>query len=191
MLMSLLNLILGTLCGLLSLAFLARFVMQWARAPFYNPVGRFVIAITDWAVKPLRRIVPGLFNLDLASLLPAWLVQVAYLSIIIGVGAGYGGNPATATFSLLAVGALETLHLAIQLISAVVIISALLSWINPFAPTAAVFHQVAAPFLRPVQRILPGIGGVDLSPLVVLLLLQAASVMLNHWRAGLLPFWMS
>lgn len=190
MLMSLLNLILGTLCGLLSLAFLARFVMQWARAPFYNPVGRFVIAITDWAVKPLRRIVPGLFNLDFASLLPAWLVQVLYWSIIVGIGAGYGGRSA-AVFAIVAVGTLETLHLAVQLISAVVIISALLSWINPFAPTAAVFHQVAAPFLRPVQRILPGIGGVDLSPLVVLLLLQAVSMMLNYWRANLLPFWVS
>jgi YggT family protein len=85
-------------------------------------------------------------------------------------------------------GLVETLRLAIYLAMGVVIMSAILSWVNPYAPIAPVFNQLASPLLRPAQRLIPPIGGVDLSPLVVLLLLQVVLKILGYVRIALLPF---
>lgn len=188
MLLSLFTLIIGSLCDLLALAFLARFAMQWARAPFANPLGRFVVAVTDWAVRPARRLVPGLLGLDFASFLLAWLVQSLFVSVVIGATGLYGGTTATAFGVAALSGLIETLRLAIYLAMGVVIAAALLSWVNPYAPMAPLFNQMAQPLLRPFRRLIPPIGGVDLSPLVVLLLLQAVLIMLGFGRAALLPF---
>jgi YggT family protein len=188
MLLSLFTLIVGTVCDLLTFAFLARFAMQWVRAPFRNPLGRFVLAVTDWAVLPVRKLVPGLFGLDLASLLLAWLVQTAFISIVIGASGIHDGAAATGFGIAMLSGLVETLRLAIYLAMGVVIMSAVLSWVNPHAPIAPVFNQLAGPLLRPFQRLIPLIGGVDLSPLVALLLLQVTLKLLDHARVALLPF---
>jgi YggT family protein len=188
MLLSLFTLIGGTVCDLLSFAFLARFAMQWARAPFRNPLGRFVLAVTDWAVLPARKLVPGLFGLDLASLLLAWLVQTAFISIVIGASGLHGGATAAGFGIAVLSGLVETLRLAIYLAMGVVIMSAVLSWVNPHAPIAPVFNQLAGPLLRPFQRLIPLVGGVDLSPLAVLLLLQVTLRVLDQARVALLPF---
>ena len=76
--------------GLVTYAFLLRFAMQWLRAPFRNPLGQAVIALTDWAVKPLRRVVPGYRGLDWATLLLAWLAQFLWL-VALGLLLGGGG----------------------------------------------------------------------------------------------------
>jgi YggT family protein len=191
MLAQLLNLVLGTLCDLLSFAFLARFYMQWARAPFHNPIGHFIVVVTDWAVRPMRKLVPGLLGLDLASFLLAWLVQAVYLVLMIGVTSLYGGMSGGALGIALGIGLLETIRILIYLAIGLVIITALLSWINPYAPLAPFFNQLAAPLLRPAQRLIPPIGGLDLSPLLVLLALQALLIVLDHLRAGALPFFLS
>jgi YggT family protein len=187
MMVNLFTLIVGTLADVLSLAFLARFIMQWTRAPFQNPVGQFVLAITDWAVRPARKVVPGLFGLDLASLLLAWLIQSVYLSIIVGI-TGMFAAASSAVGVILMVALIETARLAIQLASGIVIVAALMSWINPYAPLAPLFEQLADPLLRPVRRFIPAVGGLDLSPVVVLLGLQALLIVLGHWRGVLLPF---
>jgi YggT family protein len=179
----LLNLVVGSVCDFLSFAFLARFAMQWARVSFRNPIGHFVIVVTDWAVRPARKLVPGLFGLDLASLLLAWLMQVAYFLIMISLAGGFGLAPAALLMALFA-----TVRLGIYLAMGLVIITALLSWISPYAPLAPLFNQLAAPLLRPAQRILPPIGGLDLSPLLVLLLLQALLLVLGYLRMSVLPF---
>lgn len=188
MLLSLFTLVVGTLADLLAFAFLARFAMQWARVSFRNPLGNFVIAITDWAVLPMRKLIPGLFGLDMASFLLAWLVQTLFVSVIIGAAGIYGGTTVTAFGMAILTGLIETLRLGIYIAMGVVIVAALLSWINPYAPLAPVFNQLAQPMLRPIQRLLPTIGGVDLSPLVVLLLLQVAQAVLGFGRTCLLPF---
>lgn len=188
MLLSLFTLVVGSLCDLLALTFLARFVMQWARAPFRNPFGRFIVAVTDWAVRPVRKLVPGLFGLDLASLLLAWLLQATYVAMVIGITGLHGGATASAIGVVALAGLVETLRLGIYLAMGTVIVAALLSWVNPYAPLAPLFNQLAQPLLRPVRRLIPLVGGVDLSPLVVLLLLQALLVALGFARAALLPF---
>lgn len=187
MLISLFTLIVGSLADLLALAFLARFAMQWLRVPFRNPLGRFVLALTDWAVLPMRKLVPGLFGLDLASLILAWLVQTLFMSVVIGASGIHGGATAAGFGVTLVAGLIETLRLAIYLAMGVVIMSALLSWVNPHAPIAPVFGQLAEPLLRPFRKLVPPIGGVDLSPLGALLLLQAGQTLLGQLR-GLLLF---
>lgn len=179
------SLIVGTLADLLALALLARFVMQWVGVPFRNPLGQFVLAVTDWLVLPLRKIIPGLLGLDWASVLAAWLVQCLYLALVVGITGRYGGGTAMVAVAL--AGLIETVRLVLQLLSAAVIIAALMSWIAPFSPLAPLFNQLVGPLLRPVQRLLPPIGGIDLSPLVVLLVLQVLLRVLGHWRLGLLP----
>lgn len=188
MVLSLFTLVFGTLADLLACAFLARFAMQWARVSFRNPLGSFIIAMTDWAVLPARKLIPGLFGLDMATFLLAWVAQTLFVSVIIGATGIYGGTTVTAFGLAVLSGLVETLRLGVYMAMGVVIVAALLSWINPYAPMAPVFNQLAQPMLRPVQRLLPTIGGVDLSPLVVLLLLQVAQAALGFGRAGLLPF---
>jgi YggT family protein len=188
MLAQLLDLVLGSVCDFLSFAFLARFAMQWARASFRNPVGGFVIAVTDWAVRPARKLVPGLFGLDLASFLLAWLMQWLYLALLIGITGAYAGAMVPAMGFAVIVALLATIRLGVYLAMGVVIVTALLSWINPHAPLAPLFNQLAAPLLRPAQRVVPPIGGLDLSPLLVLLLLQALLIVLGYLRLSVLPF---
>jgi YggT family protein len=160
--------------------------MQWLRAPFRNPLGHFVLALTDWAVLPVRKVVPGLFGLDLASLILAWLVQTLFMSVVIGASGIHGGATAAGFGSAVLSGLVETARLGVYLAMGVVIISAILSWVNPHSPIAPLFSQLAEPLLRPFRRLIPPIGGVDLSPLAVLLLLQAALLLLGQVRLTVL-----
>ena len=181
MLLQILSLLLGTAASLLGVAFLARVWMQWVRASFRNPVGQFVITFTDWAVRPLRRIVPGLFGIDLASVLAAWLLQFLFLAIMASLAGfdvlAFGGLLAIAWAALLGV-----LKLFIYLLMGVVILAALMSWISPHSPAAPLFNDLARPLLAPVRRFLPVFGGLDLSPLVVILLLQVVLIVLENLR---------
>lgn len=180
MLTQILALLLGTAADLLALAFLARVWMQWARAPFRNPLGRFIAAITDWAVLPLRRLIPGLFGIDLASVCAAWLAQLAYL----GVMTTLAGQDASPWIFWLA--ALALLRMTVYLAMGVVIVGALLSWINPHSPFMALFDTLARPLIAPARRLLPPIGGVDLSPLLVLLILQIVLIVLGNLHPAFL-----
>lgn len=183
MLQTLMAIVLGTLADLLAAAFLLRFAMQWAKLSFYNPIGQFILAVTDWAVIPMRRLVPGYLGFDWSSLLLAWLCQSVFLTLLALTG-GFISSLLGVTF---VVSMLETLRLALHVAMAVVIVSALLSWINPHAPMAPLIHQLAYPLLKPFRRWIPAIGGVDLSPLAALLVLQVGQVILRYSSAHLLP----
>lgn len=183
MLKNILLLIVDTAGGFLTLMLLARFFMQWQRVPFRNPMGQFVVTTTDWLVRPLRRFVPGLFGLDLASLLPAWLVQVLLVFAELALnGAAFGSNPLSVMLGLWGVGLVELLRMAVYLVFAVVLASAVLSWVSPHAPAASVINALAAPFLRPFRRIVPTVANVDLSPLVLLLVLQILLMVIGGLR---------
>src|ERR1700740_3315822 len=98
-----LRFLLDTIFGIITYAFLLRFLMQWLRAPFRNPLGQAVVALTDWAAKPLRRVVPGLRGLDLSTLLLAWLTQFLWLiALAVVVGPGLVSGGIVAMFALLA-----------------------------------------------------------------------------------------
>jgi len=188
MMANILLLVFDTAGGFLTLMLLARFYMQWQRVSFRNQIGQFVVTTTDWAVRPLRRFVPGLFGLDMASLLPAWVVQVMLVAIELSLrGAVFSGNVGAVLLGLWGVGLIELIRMMVYLVIAVVLGSAVLSWVSPHAPMAPVLHSLAAPFLRPFRRVVPSIANVDLSPLVLLLVLQIVLMVLGGLRNNFAP----
>ena len=156
---------------------LARFHFQWLRVPFRNPMGEFVLATTNWAVIPARRVVPGLAGLDLATLLLAWLAQMISLWLQAWLN---GLEPALAP--LAAVAAVDLVRYSVYILIFAVFVQVAISWINPDAPLGPLFDLVTRPFLRPLRRWVPPVGRVDLSPLVLLVILYVLLIPLNHLR---------
>ena len=179
--------IIDWLFSFFTLALIARFALQWSRAPFRNPLGQFIVAVTDWAVAPMRRVIPSAFGLDLSTLFLAWLAQAMFHGLVYGLFVPAAAVTLSAVLSLALLALLATAHLAIYLLIAAVIVSALLSWINPYAPLAPVFDAISRPLLRPLQRVIPPIGGLDLSPLALLLILQLLLSVLASAQQGLFP----
>ncbi len=174
-----------TLVGLFGLVLLLRFYLQLARAPYRNPVSQFIAAVTDFAVIPARRVVPGLWGADLATLLLAWLVQILELVLVLqlkGYAVGSAAGMAVLAISMLAV--VKLLKLSVYILMVAVLIQAVLSWVNPHTPLAPVLDALTRPFLRPIQRRLPVLGGVDLSPLFLLIACQLALMLPVAWLEG-------
>jgi YggT family protein len=146
---------------------LLRFHFQWLRVPFRNPVGQFVLATTNWMVVPARRVVPGLAGLDLGTLILAWLIQALglWLKLLL-----VGAEPALGMLAMVA--ALDLLRYSIYILMVALIVQAVMSWVNPYTPLAPVFDAATRPFLGPLRRFVPPLGGVDITPLVLLVLLQ-------------------
>ncbi|MCL2160974.1 MAG: YggT family protein [Betaproteobacteria bacterium] len=178
-------LIAGTVFGFITLVLLARFFMQWGRVSFRNPIGHFVITVTDWAVMPARRIIPGLFGLDMASLLLAWVTQILYVLIQIGLGL-----KVSSSLAIPLLGLVDLARMATYLVFGVVLVSVVLSWVGSRSPAAYVFDELSRPFLAPFRRLIPPLGGIDLSPLVLLLVLQIVLLVIARLRISLLvlPF---
>ena len=176
-----LKFLLDTALGLLTYAFLLRFAMQWLRAPFRNPVGQALTALTDWAVKPLRRVLPGFRGLDWSTLLLAWLAQFLWLlAVALLLGGGAPSGTAVAVLALVAV--IELLKAALWLLIIVVFVQAILSWVAPDGPVAGLLNALTYRFLAPVRRMVPPLGGtLDLSPLIVIVLAQLALMLPVHW----------
>jgi YggT family protein len=169
--------------GFFVLVFLLRFYFQVLRVPFRNQAGEFVIATTNWAVKPARRVIPSLLGLDLASLACAWLLQAAILALLLVIGGrDLSSAPGIAAGMLFALALVDLVQLSIEILLFVVILQAVLSWINPHSPIQFVLDAVTRPLLRPIRRIVPPIANVDLSPLVLMLVLLVLLVPLDNLR---------
>jgi YggT family protein len=174
-----LSFVLDVAAGLLGGTCLLRLYMQYQRVPFGNPVGRFVFALTDWLVLPLRRVLPAIRRVDTASLVAAFLIQLIQVGILWLVA----GRPGTgALLPVLAI--FELLRLVISALTGLVIVYALLSWVNAESPMTDVIDRLCAPLLRPWRRLIPLVGGIDLSPLAFLVVLQIASIVLSSLQSG-------
>ena len=159
--------------------FLLRFYMQMFRVSFVGPLGNFVVTLTNWAVRPLRRIIPSIVGLDLASFLAAFVLQLALIAISFALFPRLPTAEPGALALLFAWAALLGLfRLSIHLLIGALIIQAVLSWVSPYSPLAAPINQFTRPILAPIRRILPPISGIDLSPLVAILLAQALLMLL-------------
>lgn len=176
-----------TLGTLLIVALLLRFWLQVARAPFNNPLSGLLATVTDWGVKPLRRVIPGLWGLDLATLVLAWLVAWV-LNIVLSLieprlvldlaGAGLGAANLGTSVGLAAVAALvQLVRLFIYMMIAALIVQMLLSWLNPQSPLAPLLDLLLRPFLRPIQARMRPVSGFDFSPLVLLIVCQLALIL--------------
>ncbi|MDO8991161.1 MAG: YggT family protein [Sideroxyarcus sp.] len=149
---------------------LFRFHAVWLHVPMRNPVGEFLMAITDFAVLRARRFVPRISGLDSATLLLAFLVELVYLVLFMWLQS-FPFEP----FPLLGVlvwTAVKLLKISIYLLIATLIVEAILSWVNPHTPLAPMLSAVNRPFLLPLRRRIPLVGGVDLSVLLLLIICQ-------------------
>ena len=169
--------------GLFVYTALLRFIMQWMRAPFRNPVGQAVTALTDWAVKPMRKLLPGFGGYDWASLVVAWLLQVLWLATLAALGPSLNALLTATGAGLIAVIAvIELVKAALWIVIVAVFVQALLSWIAPDGPLAGVLNALTFPLLAPVRRVVPPIGGaLDLSPLIVIVLAQLILMLPVAW----------
>lgn len=168
--------------GLLTLTLLLRFYMQWVRAPYRNPLADFVNALTDFMVRPARRIIPGLWGLDLPTLLLAWLMQLLELLIVLQVrGYRFGAEVGIAAIGIAALAGVALLKMLIYIVLVATVLQALLSWINPGSPVASLLDAMTRPFLRLFRRRVPLVGNVDLSPLLLIVVCQLLLMLPVAW----------
>lgn len=185
MLYQIISFLLEIAVGLLSVACLLRLYMQHQRIPMSarsgNPMGRFIFALTDWLVLPLRRLLPAWGRWDTASLVGAFLLQMVefgLLWLLMGAGTNPLAVPVLALFGLLRV--------SISGLTGLVIVYAVLSWVQTRSYLSDLLERLVTPALAPIRRVLPLVGGVDLSPLALLVLLQVATIVLGTLQASAL-----
>lgn len=187
MIYQIVSLLLEVVIGLLAGTCLLRLYMQYQRIPMSarsgNPLGRFVFALTDWLVLPLRRVLPAVGALDTSSLVAAFVLELAQfvlLWLLLGASGALISIPVLAAFGVL--------RLAVTGLSVLVIAYAVLSWIPTQSMMTDIVERLVAPALRPIRSLVPLVGGVDLSPLVLLVLLQIVSILLGHLQGAVLLY---
>ena len=168
--------LLDVIVGLLGGACLLRLYMQYHRVPFGNPLGRFVFAISDWIVMPLRKILPSIGRWDLSSLVAAWLlVMVKFLLLWLLIGA-LQKLPVLPLVSLIGLA-----QLAVSGLTALLVVYAVLSWVpNASSMLLDLIKRLAEPLVRPLRRFIPLVGGVDLSPLAAIVVVQVVGIVLGN-----------
>lgn len=163
--------VLQTLGSLYLLIVLLRFILQLVRADFYNPISQFAVKATKPLLNPLRKLIPGLGGLDLAALVLAVLVQLLLMALtLLLLGYGVAGLLLQLlAWSLIGVGALFVKVFFFALIASVI-----LSWIAPHSqnPGAQLIQQICEPLLAPIRRLLPNLGGLDISPIFAFIALN-------------------
>jgi len=173
--------VLEAVFSLFILSALVRFWMQAFRAPSRNPIAQFSMALTDWAVKPLRRIVPGVLNLDWASLIVAGLLEfIEQVLLFVVSGVSPIENPSVLSV-LLFLSFVKLVRLSVYVFMGALIIQVVLSWVNPYHPVQPFFTALVNPFMKPVQRVIPPVGGVDISPVFVLIFFQLLLMLPVTW----------
>ena len=166
--------IIQTLGSLYLLVVLMRFILQLVRANFYNPLCQFVVKATQPLLKPLRRVVPSMFGLDMSSLVLALLLQILLFVVILMLN-GYQAF----TVLLLPWGLIGIFSLFLKIIFWSMIISVILSWVAPGSrsPGAELVAQITEPVLAPFRRLIPNLGGLDISPIFAFIAIQ----LLQSW----------
>ncbi|MGE1174458.1 MULTISPECIES: YggT family protein [Pseudomonas] len=175
--------VLQTLGSLYLLIVLLRFVLQLVRANFYNPLCQFVVKATQPLLKPLRRIIPSLFGLDMSSLVLAILVQLALMALTLLLTYGTTGN----LLQLLIWSIIGVTALFLKIFFFALIISVILSWVAPGShnPGAELVNQICEPALAPFRRLLPSMGGLDLSPIFAFLALKLIDMLVINNLAAM------
>jgi YggT family protein len=189
MLYQITSLLLEVAAGLIAGMCLLRLYMQYQRIPMSarsgNPMGNFIFALTDWLVLPLRKIVPAAGRWDLASLVGAFLVELtrfALLWLMSGLLGGLAGGPLT----LLVYAIFALVYLCLYGLTGMVIAYAVLSWVQTRSAVGDLLERLVMPVLTPIRRVLPLVGGVDLSPLVLLVTLQILGIVLGSAQTAVL-----
>jgi YggT family protein len=167
-----------TLFGLYLMVVILRLWLQLVRADFYNPFSQFVVKVTQPIVGPLRRVIPAMGKFDTATFVIALIIACLKTFIIVSLVRGLSIDP----LSLIIVGVIEVIKEVFNLMFWMLIIRALLSWVSQGQnPIEYVIAQLTEPFLRPIRKIIPPIGGLDLSILVAIIALQFVELLLTQY----------
>ncbi|WP_338583683.1 YggT family protein [Pseudomonas sp. MAG733B] len=174
--------VIQTLGSLYLLIVLLRFILQLVRANFYNPLCQFIVKATQPLLKPLRRVIPSMFGLDMSSLVLALLVQMALFAVILLLS-GYGVD----ALLLVPWALIGIFALFLKILFWAMIISVILSWVAPGShnPGAELVQQITEPVLAPFRRIIPNLGGLDISPIFAFIALQ----LLQSWLIPRLAYY--
>ena len=182
-----------TLLSLYLLTMLLRFVLQLVRADFYNPICQFLVKVTNPLVIPLRRVLPGFGGLDMASLLLALLLQLAGIVALLLIN----GLGLPNILLLLLWSVIGLLGLLVNIYFFALLAMIILSWVAGGSRHPAIYllHQITEPVMAPVRKVLPSMGGLDFSPILVFILINIIQIALRHVAAaagvlGLAP-WLS
>ena len=171
-----LEFIISTMFSLYILAVMLRFLLGMVRADFYNPISQFLVKITNPLLIPLRKIIPGAGKVDVAAIILMLVLQLVMLAIIVALR---GVTPPILTLLLAAIG--ELVILAINIFLFAIIVQVIISWVNPgsYNPVNGLLSSLTAPVMRPIQRLLPPMSGIDLSPLFALIGLQVLKMLIQ------------
>jgi YggT family protein len=166
-------LLINTVGSILLLIVMLRFLLQLVRADFYNPISQFIVKATNPVLIPLRRVIPGFGGLDIASLVLAYGVQVIFMAgalLVMGYGLPWAN---IVVWSLVAIFAL-----IIKVYFWGMLITVIASWIAPnsYNPALILINQILEPVIRPIRQKMPDMGGLDLSPIVILLGIQIVEI---------------
>ena len=167
--------VIQTLFGLYILVIMLRFLLQWAKADFYNPMSQFLVKATSPVLRPLRRVIPGFGGLDIASIVLMLALQMLALTISLMLRDAIEGPVYIAIMATA-----ELVNLLINVFIFAIVIQVILSWVSPGAynPITGLIHSLTEPVMRPARRILPPFSGLDLSPILALIALQVIKMLL-------------
>ena len=153
-----------------------RFLLQWVKADFYNPICQFLIKATNPFLVPLRRVVPGFFGLDCAAIVLMYIAQLVFLLLVVLINQSF--------FSpiLFLIAVIQLILLLLNIMFYAVLLRAIASWFNPnpYNPLLVILIQLTEPILVPFRKRLPMFSGMDFSPLIVLILLQVIIFFISH-----------
>ncbi len=164
-----------TLFGLYILIVMLRFLLQWARADFYNPISQFILKATQPPLAPLRRFIPGFAGLDLAAAVFMLVLKFVELWLVTGL---LGITPQIGGLAMLSIA--ELLGLLVNVFIFSILIQVIISWVSPGGthnPVMGLLHSLNEPLLAPARRVIPPISGLDLSPIAVIIFLQLVSML--------------
>lgn len=176
--------LIDTLFGLYIIAIMLRFILQLVRADFYNPISQFLVQITQPALRPLRRVVPGLAGVDVSSVVLMIVVQAVALALLSLVAYGR-----VDVLYVVARTPVELVGLVFTLYIVAIIIMAIISWINPdrYNPVQTLLYAMTEPLLRPFRQLIPPIGGIDLSPLAAIIAIQVLKMLVMRPLNTMVP----
>ncbi|MCM8855989.1 MAG: YggT family protein [Candidatus Thiodiazotropha sp.] len=171
-----------TLFGLYILAVLLRFLLQLGRADFYNPISQFLVKVTNPPLKILLRIIPGIGGIDLSSIILAWLLKAIEILLILVISGSAVNLLGPIVWALP-----ELVELMINIYLFAILIQVILSWVSPgsYNPASALLYSITGPVMRPAQKLLPPTGGIDLSPMLVMIGLVLLKMLLLPPLRGL------
>ena len=168
-----LTFLISTLFDLYLFVLVVRLILVWSGANYFDPITQFVVKVTDFIIKPLRKIIPNYRRLETSTLIVIIVMEIIKFLLISLMSFGM-----PSIVGLLLLASVDTLKMLIQFFFYAILLQAIISWVQPNSPVMRTLYQVTSPIMRPVQRLVPPVGGMDISPIPAMIGLQLLIIML-------------